>query len=98
MNQTTISHMAAAILWVGLLATTGANSSPPFTHTGECEVDNNGKLNGYCFTVCPPYHTCCSGPSTECPAGRRAKKVDYVPCDLIDQRVDPKKVCQFSGS
>ena len=95
MNRISITHLAAAILWVGLLTTAGANASPPIIHNGSCEVDQNGKLNGSCLAICPPYYVCCSGSSSECPAGRRAKKINYVPCEGAPVRVDPKKVCHF---
>ena len=94
MNRISITYLTGVILCIGLLST-AANASPPVTHTGNCEVNDNGKLNGYCFTICPPYHTCCSGLSSECPTGRRAKIINYVPCDLISQKIDPKKVCHF---
>ena len=95
MNRISITHLAAAILWVALPATAVANASPPITHTGSCEVNDNGKLTGSCFAICPPYHMCCSGSSSECPAGRRAKQINYVPCALDSVKVDPKKVCHF---
>ena len=95
MNRTSITHLATAIIWVGLLTTAGANASPPFTHNGECVVNGNGKLTGSCIAVCPPYHMCCSGPSTDCPAGRRAKQIIYVCGFPPSVPVDPKKICHF---
>lgn len=95
MNRISIAHPAAAILCVGLLTTAVANASPPITHTGECEVNENGKLTGLCRAICPPYNMCCGATSTECPAGRRARKINYVNCEGGPDRVDPKKVCHF---
>ena len=95
MNRITSTHLAAAILCVGLLTTATANASPPVTHTGACEVNSSGKLNGYCLSSCPPYEPCCSGASTDCKTGRRAKVIKYVVCGFAQIAYDPKKICRF---
>ena len=95
MKRISVTSVAAAILYVGLLTTTVANASPAFTHKGACEVNENGKLTGLCRATCQPYNMCCGASSAECPAGRRARKVEVITCGSTPDRIDPKKLCQF---
>ena len=95
MNRISITYLAAAIVWVGLLATAVANASPPIIHTGECQVNESGRLTGLCRATCPPYYVCCGGSSTECPVGKKVRKINIVPCEGVPDRVAPKRICHF---
>ena len=69
--------------------------TPFLSHSGNCEVNQFGRLTGICSGVVPPYYTCSSGSSSKCPKGATSRHTICAPCGLYCQRVDSTRSCTF---
>jgi probable HAF family extracellular repeat protein len=66
----------------------------PYCRSGYCEADFNGRLTGNC--VGHKFQFCDIQPSTNCPRGKRARKVTLESCGVgFPDRVDPTRKCSF---
>ena len=66
---------------------------PLFHVPGLCEVNEFGKLTGYCLAHLPPYYVCSSRPSSQCPKGAHSRNTGFAPCGLFSARVDTTRRC-----
>jgi probable HAF family extracellular repeat protein len=67
-----------------------------YTHYGNCEVNQqSGKLTGYCMGSVPPYNTCTTRSSSQCPKGATSGHTICTPCGLYCDRVDTTRTCTF---
>jgi probable HAF family extracellular repeat protein len=64
-------------------------------HRGACEVNELGKLTGYCLAHLPPYNFCTLKSSNECPKGANSRHTSFTPCALISDGFDTTRLCSF---
>src|SRR6476646_3323689 len=96
MLRFSISYVVPLTVWAALLSTPSADASSQLAqlvYTGYCEVTQYGKLDGNCLSH--NFFGCYTKPSADCPAGRRARRVEFAGCQFGSVRFDPKKICHF---